>query len=156
MDAGWVSMFYEAGALLGVPGVAILSDKLLNGRKMLAMYGKRRPRFVPFECGCQPCTNPVGRWDWPYLVLGLRGAVWCLQSDAVAASALCAAPLTPWDMQCFVTIPGLMAIQYHGLPTVITSVGSTHWRSAGGALLAFYVMAGMGLFLNCVFLIMAG
>jgi hypothetical protein len=27
---------------------------------------------------------------------------------------------------------------------------------SGGALLAFYVTAGMGLFLNCVFLIMAG
>ena len=159
MDAGWVSMFYEAGALLGVPGVAILSDKLLNGRKMLAMYGKRRPRFVPFECGCQPCTNPVGRWDWPYLVLGLRGAVWCLQSDAVAASAFCAAPLTPWDMQCFVPIPGLMVGAHNPIPR---PTHCHHIRRqyalaiSGGALLAFYVTAGMGLFLNCVFLIMAG
>ena len=59
-------MFYEAGALLGVPGVAILSDKLLNGRKMLAMYGQPRPCFGAM--GVQPCTNPGGRWDRPYFL----------------------------------------------------------------------------------------
>lgn len=32
-----MSLAYEGGALLGVPGLAILSDRLLNGRKMLAI-----------------------------------------------------------------------------------------------------------------------
>eukprot|EP00040_Diaphanoeca_grandis_P042578 m.265351 g.265351 ORF g.265351 m.265351 type:complete len:183 (+) comp61388_c0_seq1:37-585(+) len=37
MEAGWITMAYETGALLGVPGLAILSDKLLNGKKIVAI-----------------------------------------------------------------------------------------------------------------------
>ena len=43
-DAGWVSLAYEGGALLGVPGLAILSDALLGGRKMLGVQVNRCPQ----------------------------------------------------------------------------------------------------------------
>ena len=34
--SGWLSMAFEVGAFLGTPGLAILSDNFLGGRKMFA------------------------------------------------------------------------------------------------------------------------
>ena len=61
-DAGWVSLAYEGGALLGVPGLAILSDALLGGRKMLGVQ-----LALALSAGSLMCfylaSESFGRWS---------------------------------------------------------------------------------------------